>query len=73
VPFVAGHRASPLADNGIVDIRTARELMVDQLGVRRIDNRQTCLPGSQTEIYIIVDHRMRLVEPAESVEYVAAH
>ncbi len=57
----------------VVDIRTARELMVDQLGVRRIDNRQTRLPGSQTEIYIIVEHRMRLIEPAETVKHVAAH
>ena len=55
------------------DIRTARELMVDQLGMRRIDNRQTRLPGSQTEIYIVVDYRMRLIEPAESVKHVAAH
>ncbi len=57
----------------VLHIRAARHLVVDQLRVRRIHNRQARLPGPQAEIHVVVDDLVRLVEPADAIEDVAAH
>src|SRR5260370_24612542 len=47
--------------------------MMDQAAERRIDHPQSRSPTSESEIHVVVDDTVRLIEAAKSIEYLAAH
>ena len=51
----------------------AGEFVVNQRGIRRVDRQQARLVGTQAKIEVVVDDLVRLIEPPETVENVAAH